>query len=103
MNYSWQGNIRELKSLLKKSLLLNEGPELELILIKDQKKIVKKDLNLERAKDQFLRNHIREALMISKNNKTEAAKLLNIPVRSLFRIISSHDHDKNDMAQWLSD
>ena len=103
LNYSWQGNIRELKSLLKKSLLLNEGPELELILIKDQKKIVKKDLNLERAKDQFLRNHIREALMISKNNKTEAAKLLNIPVRSLFRIISSHDHDKNDMAQWLSD
>lgn len=92
--HSWKGNIRELKNVIERSVILTDGDELTVdslpsdiqnsVLDKSDKTISAFDLaSAEKV-------HIRKVLNYTNDNKTEAAKLLNIALTTLYRKISEY-------------
>ena len=82
-NYSWQGNIRELQNVINRTLLLSErdviGPEdLPLDLLRAQE-------NNSRSLQDVERNHIAKILNEVDGKKGEAAKILGIDPKTLYR------------------
>jgi DNA-binding NtrC family response regulator len=92
--HSWKGNIRELKNIIERSVILAEGEELKLI-----------DLPFELQSHQLKNNdktisafdlasieklHIQRVLIHTKGNKTETARLLNIGLTTLYRKIEEY-------------
>jgi DNA-binding NtrC family response regulator len=90
----WKGNIRELKNIIERSVILAEGEELKLI-----------DLPFELQSNQLKNNdktisafdlasieklHIQRVLIHTKGNKTETARLLNIGLTTLYRKIEEY-------------
>jgi two-component system, NtrC family, response regulator HydG len=95
LNYSWPGNIREIKNVIRRAVLLSKDNELDknalpqeifLSVIKNQNKSESNDT------DNFLKVQtgntekeiIIKTLQKAKFNKTKAAKLLNIDRRTLY-------------------
>lgn len=92
-NHSWNGNIRELKNIVERSLILMEGTELS-----------KETLPLEiLTKSNFLesnnpifnlseieKKHILKILEHTQNNKTKTAELLGIGTATLYRKLSEY-------------
>jgi PAS domain S-box-containing protein len=95
MNYHWPGNVRELRNILERWLivggriashLLDQNPARD----EDERANalpLKKTENLKEALDDLTTHMCIEALRKSDGNKREAAKLLGIPRKSLYRII----------------
>lgn len=90
----WKGNIRELKNTIERAVILCNGSELtpdDLPLemrtsnIHSQKNSTAMDLSsVEKA-------HIQKVLMHTHGNKTEAARLLNIGLTTLYRKIEEYN------------
>ena len=93
MTHNWTGNVRELKNLVERGVLIGEGPELlpldmgiedsRQILEKRSGKIVfspitSEGINLSQAQRLLEKFYIDGAFQISKGNESKAAKLLNI-------------------------
>jgi transcriptional regulator with PAS, ATPase and Fis domain len=86
-SYQWKGNIRELKNILERTLILTDHNPLEVedLPLEIQNvypaalKISPFDLSL------MEKQHIQKVLAYTKGNKTEAAKLLNIGLTTLYR------------------
>ncbi len=88
--YSWKGNIRELKNIMERMVILSDSPEL-----------TSDDLPLE-IRSSILTNtdsfnladvekyHIQKVLAHTKGNKTEAARLLNIGLTTLYRKLEEY-------------
>ena len=90
-NYTWQGNIRELQNVINRTLLLSErdviGPEdLPLDLLRAQE-------NNSRSLQDVERNHIAKILNEVDGKKGEAAKILGIDPKTLYRKMSSFSHE----------
>ena len=91
-NQEWNGNIRELKNVIERSVILTEGNELTIdTLPLDFKK------NIDSAKQlsafdlsSVEKLHIQKVLNYTNGNKTEAAKLLNIGLTTLYRKIEEY-------------
>lgn len=91
-NQEWNGNIRELKNIIERSVILTEGNELTIdTLPLDFKK------NIDSAKQlsafdlsSVEKLHIQKVLNYTNGNKTEAAKLLNIGLTTLYRKIEEY-------------
>jgi DNA-binding NtrC family response regulator len=94
-NFPWQGNIRELKNLIERGVLIGNGPELTLQdlgidriekgkLQKDEKSelgfplLSPTGVDLPSLQDSLEKYYIEEALKMAGGNETKAAKLLNI-------------------------
>ena len=91
--YHWPGNIRELKNVMERSVILEDGAEL-----------TTKSLPFElRSSDQHSSTgmsafdlssveklHIQKVLNYTKGNKTEAARLLNIGLTTLYRKVDEY-------------
>ena len=88
-SYSWPGNVRELRNVIERAALMCSGPELTLGELpaplmaaaaaqgpEDKKHFADQLRNLEVEL-------IRDALRRSDNNQTRAARLLNMPLRTL--------------------
>lgn len=89
-NYNWRGNIRELKNLIERAVIIADGDVLRVDLLPD-------DLYNERETQLTVfdmatieKNHIRKILKHTKGNKTEAARLMNIGVTTLYRKIEEY-------------
>ena len=90
-NYRWPGNIRELKNVIERSVILEDNPILTLQSL---------PLELQLADQSTANNafdlatieklHIQKVLAHTKGNKTEAAKLLNIGLTTLYRKIEEY-------------
>ncbi len=88
--YEWPGNIRELRNVLERAIILCDGQEIgaEHLMLRPVRASAStsegipfgEDLDLERNE----RNLISEALRRAQGNKTHAAKLLGISRRALY-------------------
>ncbi|WP_018626504.1 sigma-54-dependent transcriptional regulator [Niabella aurantiaca] len=93
-NYNWPGNIRELKNSIERSVILMQGDELhaedlslEIRQYGDQEAgLAENPLSLAFME----KNHIRRTLQLTKGNKAEAARILEIGVATLYRKIDEY-------------
>jgi two-component system NtrC family response regulator len=89
--YSWKGNIRELKNVVERAVILSDGP----LLTKDNLPVELQDQDLSAATTIFEmaaaeKLHIRKVLNHTQGNKTEAARLLGIGLTTLYRKIEEY-------------
>jgi two-component system response regulator HydG len=85
-NYAWPGNLRELKNVIKRSVLLTNSQLIPLevipreVLFAEKTKKETVDFSKESNEKQLILNALKEADF----NKTKAAKLLNITRKTLY-------------------
>jgi DNA-binding NtrC family response regulator len=92
--HEWKGNIRELKNIIERAVILARGPELTLEDLPLELQAV--NLNSPKTLSSFdlamiEKNHIQKVLLYTKGNKTEGAKLLNIGLSTLYRKIEEYN------------
>jgi DNA-binding NtrC family response regulator len=94
--YSWNGNIRELKNVIERSVILSDTPELTLdslppefqyfsVAAKNRPQLSAFDL----ASAEKL--HIQKVLNYTNGNKTKTAELLNIALTTLYRKLDDYN------------
>lgn len=86
LKYPWKGNIRELKNVIERVVILAEGPLLNASLLPYEFHIA--DLNNEddmMKLESVEKQHIDKILKYTGGNKTETAKLLGIGLTTLYR------------------
>jgi two-component system response regulator HydG len=103
-SYSWPGNLRELRNIIKRAVLLTEGPELQLSAIPEE---IKEPMtqqgsfleitfngalpnNLKKISMEAERCAIQEVLRRTNNNKTETARILGVDRKTLYNKMKSH-------------
>lgn len=93
--HSWKGNIRELKNVIERSIILTDGTELTEISLP----VELQQLTLAATREKTLsafdlasaeKIHIQKVLNYTNGNKTETAKLLNIALTTLYRKIDEY-------------
>lgn len=95
INHDWEGNVRELNNLIERMVIMAKNNDCKIIdtdllpdniLVKNHNDIRKKknpyDLNI--ILSNVEKKAILRALEVAGNNKTKAAKLLNIPRSTLY-------------------
>lgn len=86
VTHHWPGNVRELANVLERAVLLNEvgeikGDEIKQLLSSRDPESSSRES--QRSLALVEQEHIEDVLMSSRGNRTEAAKLLGISVRTL--------------------
>ena len=86
-NYHWPGNVRELQNFLEKAMIFNRDTVLDLPLLpKAERRAIApadEELSLKAASRRLEEAYIRRALIHTNGNRTQAAKVLEISLRSL--------------------
>ncbi|HAQ38735.1 MAG TPA: sigma-54-dependent Fis family transcriptional regulator, partial [Saprospirales bacterium] len=96
--HDWKGNIRELKNIMERCVILAPGNEITVDLLPADiqkshfsnsidEKISPFDLSVTE------KNHIRKVLNYTNGNKTKAAELLGIALTTLYRKLSTYHLD----------
>lgn len=89
--HSWKGNIRELKNIIERAVILADGPDLTLEhLPLDIREGYVANASNELALDALERQHIGRVLQITSNQKAEAARLLGISLATLYRKLEEY-------------
>ncbi|MFD2938294.1 sigma-54-dependent transcriptional regulator [Spirosoma flavum] len=91
MRYTWKGNIRELKNVIERAVILNDGPtllpeHLPLDVQSPASVITSPLFDLASVEKQ----HIAHILQYTGGNKTETARLLGIGLSTLYRKIEEY-------------
>ncbi|WP_158796102.1 sigma-54 dependent transcriptional regulator [Pedobacter sp. L105] len=90
MNHTWKGNIRELKNVIERVVILSDGPVLNAALLPyefHQGNVVEGDnMKMETVE----KMHIIKVLKYTRNNKTETARLLGIGLTTLYRKLEEY-------------
>ncbi|HEY6171234.1 MAG TPA: sigma-54 dependent transcriptional regulator [Candidatus Kapabacteria bacterium] len=88
----WTGNIRELKNIIERAVLLSSGEMLGVDLLPDEIRTPTKttDVTAIHTLEEVERNHILRVLKQAENNKTQAAKLLGISTATLYRKLKEY-------------
>ena len=98
-SYSWKGNLRELRNVIERAMMLSQGPKLDLRLpsMSESKEDraheirVQESQNLAEVLDAVTKNMCRQALKRTQGRKKEAAILLGISRQSLYRYMKAYD------------
>ena len=92
-NNAWNGNIRELKNVIERSVILTDGPVLdieslpfELLLARNEGNTSLSAFSLASAE----KLHFQKVLNYTHGNKAEAARLLEIGIATLYRKIDEY-------------
>ncbi|MBM1104830.1 sigma-54-dependent Fis family transcriptional regulator [Aurantibacter crassamenti] len=94
-NYQWPGNLRELKNVVKRAVLLTTGNEIQLnALPKEVINPAAKNSVVENfSKAEFEKERILKALKKTNFNKSKAAKLLQVTRKTLYNKINHYKLD----------
>lgn len=87
--HSWKGNIRELKNVIERLVILSDGDVLSTAALPPEffEFIpIENDYNLQQIEKQ----HIQKVLIHTKGNKTETSRLLGIGLTTLYRKIEEY-------------
>jgi two-component system, NtrC family, response regulator HydG len=99
INYSWPGNIREVKNVIKRAVLLSKGEQLdknalpkEIIFsaVMNQNAAIENENDLKSQTGKTEKEIILATLQKAKFNKSNAAKLLNIDRRTLYNKLKQY-------------
>lgn len=87
--HTWKGNVRELKNVIERLVILNDGEiigtsQLPIEFFMDEPNVNAFDLQT------VEKQHIQKVLAHTKGNKTESARLLNIGLTTLYRKIEDY-------------
>lgn len=87
--YSWPGNIRELKNMIERALILSEK---DVLGISDFPSWIRQHVSGETTMEltQIEKVHIQKVLRFTNGNKTKTAELLGIGLTTLYRKISEY-------------
>lgn len=98
--YAWPGNIRELENTIERAMVLCDSPVIEQQLLEDklqhraapvvEQAPVPADLSIKKATRSIEEKLIREALEVTRGNRTNASKLLEISHRALLYKIKEY-------------
>jgi len=92
--HNWKGNIRELRNIIERSVILTDGSELlleSLPLDFIVNSASAKDYDLcEFSMANIEKQHIQKILKFTKVNKAEAARLMEIGIATLYRKIEEY-------------
>lgn len=93
--HSWKGNIRELKNIIERAVILSDGSELSTTNLPLEFQQSTSSTDSSNTLSAFSlasveKLHIQRVLNHTKGNKTEAAKLLNIGLTTLYRKIEEY-------------
>ena len=92
-HYNWPGNIRELKNIIERSVILSDNESLDANNLPLEIQANAGDAYPAFDLAGIEKMHIRKVLAHTKGNKTEAAKLLNIGLTTLYRKIEEYRID----------
>lgn len=96
MQYPWPGNLRELKNVIRRAVLLSSGKEIgpdhiEFLLGQDKETGADSALMpLREAVSSIEKKLVRKALETTKGNKARAAEILQVDVKTLRSKMSEH-------------
>jgi DNA-binding NtrC family response regulator len=85
--YLWPGNIRQLENRIKKALVLCEQTLLSPEDMDLGEASSEPLLPLERAKEEFQRKYVLDALERNNGNRTQTARDLGVDPRTIFRYL----------------
>jgi two-component system, NtrC family, response regulator len=91
--HDWKGNIRELKNVMERAVIMSIGSQLtieNLPLELQNKNYIKQNNNLNFELNSVEKIHIQRVLNHTNGNKVEAARLLNIGLTTLYRKIEEY-------------
>jgi two-component system NtrC family response regulator len=92
-NYSWPGNIRELKNIIERSVILSSGDTLtsDVLPYEMQHQAEKTTKSMSAFSMQSVEKlHIQKVLNYTKGNKAETARLLEIGIATLYRKLEEY-------------
>ena len=91
-NYNWPGNIRELKNIIERSVILMQDSELNIddLPFEIRQHALTSSTGNNASMAAMEQNHIRNILRLTKGNKSEAARILEIGVATLYRKIEEY-------------
>jgi len=89
-SYNWKGNVRELKNLIERAVILCDGDTLTANLLPTGYDAQPDSGGTVFELSIVEKNHIRKILQFTKGNKTEAARLMNIGLTTLYRKIEEY-------------
>lgn len=94
-SYHWPGNVRELRNFIEKALIFNHDETLSLPHLPEDNRSIPRtepaDLSIKTANKRLEIEYIRKALSATDGNRTQAAKLLEISLRSLLYKIKDYE------------
>lgn len=95
-NYSWKGNIRELKNIIERAVILCESETLtcDLLPIEITNCESTNSSNLDSSLASMEKNHIQKMLLYTKGNKTKTAEVLGIGLTTLYRKMEEYGIEK---------
>lgn len=86
----WKGNIRELKNVIERCVILSDREVLESLLLPFDFNIEKIDASIALDLASVEKNHIQKVLLHTYGNKTQTAKLLGIGLTTLYQKIKDY-------------
>jgi len=95
-NYSWPGNLRELRNIIRRAVLLTTDSFIPLEVIPKEvqhETPQKSSIEVMLSKEEHEKQSIIQALEKTNNNKSEAARLLNIARKTLYNKLKQYGLD----------
>lgn len=92
ITHAWKGNVRELKNVIERAVILCDTEILDIDLLPYDFNL-NSDISTSSSifdLQMVEKNHIKKVLTYTKGNKTEAARLLNIGLTTLYRKIEEY-------------
>lgn len=102
LNDPWPGNIRQLQNACQRAVALVPPDQTSYVLgAKDFHFLQKKPQaaalpTLAEAKEEFIRDYVKKAILIHKGNKTKAAKALGVDPKTLYRHLQDDKEGSDD-------